>query len=253
MNFEKLRMQAANNTPVLIKGSASASVATYERISRTQEAIASTKDNRKFILATPFGKQPVNLDWLPGAAETYSISADPNDFVICDVPLVSVDIPNRNCQAFPYEEVSYFDPQQGQLVYKTFIGKPTFINHDNRDPKKAKGVNFDASLVWIPKYKIWKIRVLSGFDRTKDKDLAEAILKGKRPFFSMAALVSDFVCSVCGKTDTQINPCKHIRDMKGNIVDNSIVYQLCIGATYAENSNVDTAADPTAESDNILS
>ena len=111
-NFEALRIEAKKKTPTLIKGAVTTSVATYERLPKTQEVIASTKDNRKFVLATPFGKRAVDFSWLPAAAETYNISADPNDLVICDVPLVTVDVPNRNCQAFPYEEVSYFEKEQ---------------------------------------------------------------------------------------------------------------------------------------------
>ena len=102
---------------------------------------------------------------------------------------------------------------------------------------------------------MWKIVVLSGFDRTKDPALVQAILDKKRNSYSMGALVEHFVCSICGTIDEGPgrNRCKHMdMDNKGDIFEGKLAYQLCIGVNYIENSSVEDPADPTAKSPDIL-
>ena len=197
-----------------------------------------------------YAEQPLDISWLSSAAQTYNISDDPKDYVIDPVPLVTVDFPNRNLQAFPFEEVTFFDPILGRPVYSSFIGKPTHIDHENKDPLQAKGVNLDAALVFVPEYNVWKIIVLSAFDRTKDPYLTKKILSGERNTYSMGALVEYFVCSACGTIDEgeHGNKCKHmLKANKGKIgKDGVIYYQRCIGANFIENSNVGDPADITA-------
>jgi intein/homing endonuclease len=79
------------------------------------------------------------------------------------------------------------------FVYKTFIGKPTYINHDNKVPQKARGIHFDSSLQYIPEWDVWKVRVLTGWDRTKDPATANAILNNKKSGFSMGAYTDSFL------------------------------------------------------------
>lgn len=81
--------------------------------------------NRKLALAgESLLRSDIDVGWLPAAAETYAVSSDPRDYVLVDIPIVTVDVPNRNLQAFPYEEVSYFDPLYGRMVYQSFDRKP---------------------------------------------------------------------------------------------------------------------------------
>lgn len=213
------------------------------------------KDRKNLVVA---GESLINsnidVSWLDAASESYGISGDPRDYILVDIPIVTVDIPNRNLQAFPYEEVSYFDPLYGQMVYQTFNRKPCHIDHENKDPLKAKGVIFDSALEYVPAYNVWKIRILSGWDRTKDPWLAEQIVRKKRTGYSMGALVENFVCSACGKIDTNIRKCQCM--MKGGgpgyvMSDGTLVYQQCVGANFIENSSVDDPADITAETDAI--
>ncbi len=121
----------------------------------------------------------LDISWLPIAAEQYNISHDIRDYVINEIPIVAVDLPNRNMDAFPFDEVSSFNPEMGSLVYKTFIGKPTHKDHDNRDPRKARGVHFDAQLEKIGNTGLYKIVVLAGWDRTKDPETVRQIMNGK--------------------------------------------------------------------------
>lgn len=207
--------------------------------------------NHLVIAGESLNRSDIDVSWLSSAADSYDISADPRDYVLVDVPLVTVDIPNRNLQAFPYEEVSYFDPLYGQMVYQTFNRKPCHIDHDNKDPLRAKGVIFDSSMEFVPAYNVWKIRVLSGWDRTKDSWLAEQIVRKKRTGYSMGALVENFVCSICGQIDTNVRKCPDMRKGLGHVIKGKLVYQQCVGANFIENSSVDDPADITAETDAI--
>lgn len=262
-----IRTRISPNTKptVITSDTAAPALTTYEGF-RSQYS----KSNKTLIVGGGvLENSNIDISWLKAASDTYNVSDDPRDYVLVDVPIVTVDIPNRNMQAFPYEEVTYFDPMLGRMVYQTFSGKACHINHDNQDPLKAKGVHFDAALEYVPGYDIWKIRVLTGWDRTKDPHLVNAILSGKRPGFSMGAVCSAFVCSICGVIDTNINPCRHLATYQGggkgslwdsknnNRLTNNVAfgkaeetllaYQLCLGVNYFETSSVDDPADPTAD------
>jgi len=84
--------------------------------------------DKKRTVATVNGTT-IDYSWLKGASETYQISSDINDFVITEVPIVTIGYPNRNLHCFPFSEASYFDPRFGTFVYKTFVGKPAFADH----------------------------------------------------------------------------------------------------------------------------
>jgi len=245
-----------SNDPHVVLGEVVVAASTIEayknmyNYDKGQGVTASILEGKKTSASGAF-KRDIDVSWLAAAADTYHISADINDYVIVDIPSVTIDIPNRNLQAFPYEEVSYFDNMQGSLVYQTFIGRPTHIDHKNANPIEAKGVHFDSALQFVPGYNVWKIRTLAGFDRTKDAKLVDDILSGRRNGYSMGALVQNFVCSNCGKVETVKMPCRCMAMGKGSIVDGRLVYQLCAGVQYFEQSSVDDPADPTALSNSI--
>ena len=203
---------------------------------------------KKTVLAEPGFTKEVDVSWLPAASEVYKISPDIKDYIAVQIPIVTVDIPNRNLQAFPFEEISRFDHTLGKLVYQTFHAKPCHINHVNENPEEAKGVHADVNMDYVPKWDVWKINVLTLWDRTKDMDLVKSILAGKKPFYSMGAWVDVFVCSVCGNTE---DSCSHMAN-KGGIFNGTLAYQMCVGCNYFETSNVESPADPEAVSNMIL-
>lgn len=211
------------------------------------------KHKDKLVIAdqNTFGKELIDISWLEGAAEVYNLSKDPKDYVIADIPILTIDFPNRNSQAFPLEEVAYFDPLYGMFVYKTFVGKPTYINHDNKVPQKARGIHFDSSLQYVPEWDVWKVRVLTGWDRTKDPQTANAILNNKKSGFSMGSYVNSFLCSICGRLHSNSQPCSCIKMGRGSLVKGKICYQICIGACFFETSFVADPADISAEG-NVL-
>jgi hypothetical protein len=208
-----------------------------------------TSQSKLLIASTSPFKRDIDVSWLAAASESYQISPDIKDYIVVDVPIVSVDVPNRNLQSFDFSEVSYYDPLYGMPVYQTFKGKPSCADHQNKDPYKAKGVILDATMQYVPQYKVWKIRILQAFDRTKDTTLTGQILSGERRGYSMGALVSNFVCSVCGAIETQHAPCSHFKTGKGSIYNGRLVYQVCCGVVYIECSSVSEPADNSAESD----
>jgi hypothetical protein len=198
----------------------------------------------------PLG-HPLDVSWLKSASETYKISSDYRDYIVCEVPIVTANVPNRNMDAFSYKELTYYSPLYGCMTYQTFKGKPTHINHDNRDPTKAKGVIFDASLRKIGG--VYHVHVALGFDRTKDADLVQEIIASPVNGFSMGALVSYTTCSICGfKSNGRVYCDEHIGfkgSKKGSIFDNRIAFEYCNLCNYIETSRVGSPADINAVSE----
>lgn len=210
-------------------------------------------ERKRVISSTAPFKRDIDVSWLAAASESYKISPDINDYIVVDIPIVTSDFPNRNLQCFPFEELSFFDPLYGCQIYQTFKGKPACVDHDNKDPYKAKGVIIDATMQYIPNLNVWKVRILEAFDRTKDPTLVKQILSGERRGYSMGALVGNFVCSVCGAIETQYAPCAHFKAGKGSIFNGRLTYQACCQINFIECSSVTEPADPTAESDQVWS
>lgn len=201
---------------------------------------------------------PVNTDWLAAASETYHTSNDIADYVMVDLPAVTVcasGLPNKNYQAFTTDEVLTFDPMLGMQVYKTFIGKACHFEHDNKNPEKAKGVIFGSLLIPVPGYTfpVFKISILAGWDRTKDKDLVNAILSHERTGYSMGSIVKAFVCSITGQVVNQDQGGKYRRGQEVRAGDGSthLCYHLCTGSYFFEISSVAQPADVTAHGFNL--
>lgn len=251
----KVRKIKTNGKPTSVRGAISTADNTFE--GHRNSYTTGSGDKKQVILA---GKQnnseDIDISWLKAASDSYKISEDINDYVLVDIPIVTPEIPNRNMQSFPQAEVSYFDPILGRLIYRTFVGKPTHRDHVNENPLKAKGVHFDSSLEYVKKYDIWKIKVLCGFDRTKDADLVNTILTNKRrgipSGYSMGALVQSFLCSICGQVEQINKKCEHLNLGKGSIIDGYLVYQQCLNVNFIETSFVDDPADPTAISNEVF-
>jgi hypothetical protein len=212
------------------------------------EAQRKNGHTKHILKASHIPESQIDLSVLAAAAETYHISPNQEDYILVSLPIVTVGVPNRNLQAFPEEEVFYFDPTQGKLVYQTFVGKGLYIDHDNQDPTKSLGLIVDASMNHIPKYDLWKINIMTLWDRTKDEKIVADILNKQRTGYSMGATVAAFSCSICGWSDCVSNPCPH---EKGKIYNNKLAYHLCCGTTYFETSTVGEPADPTAVSEDV--
>lgn len=202
------------------------------------------KKNNQFVLAAEGyegGEKKsfleIDYSWLPLCADSYQISPDIRDYVFVSVPIISCNVPNRNLQSFPFLEVSSWDVNQGKPVYRTFIGKPTYTNHkQNTIPHLAKGVHFDAHMEYVPKYDIYKIIVLLGFDKKKDPGLCKAIVNNKGVTgYSMGAMVEQFLDSHTGKF-IGLNDPDYKRNRGAIDKEGRLRYLSCVGATFFETS-----------------
>lgn len=203
-------------------------------------------DARKALAKVSHSNKTLDYTWLKGAAQTYNLSDDIKDYVITEIPIVSVGLPNRNLHCFGINELTFFDPRFGTFVYKTFVGKPTYIDHDNKIPTEARGIHLDASLRKVPGWNVWKIYVLVGFDRTKDPVTARAIEKGTRRSYSMGCWVSYFISSITGQITNSNQVAKY---PKGSVHNGVLAYDECIGCEFFETSSLEGGpADVTAES-----
>jgi hypothetical protein len=196
----------------------------------------------------------VDVSWLPAASEAYNISADINDYIIAEVPIVEGDIPNRNMDSFMTSRLVEYLPKFGCQTFGTFRGKPVFYEHQHEDNLKAKGVILDAAMRNLNGR--WYVMILKAFDRTKDAKLAEDIRTGKRKGHSMSAWCAEMDCSVCGKRwDTSYpNACdcfKGPRNQrvagryvgKGQVVDGTLCYDAVANFHFFESSSVGDPAN----------
>lgn len=159
---------------------------------------------------------------------------------------------NENWDEFPAAEI--------EASYRTFIGKPVFVNHVNDNHRRARGVVIDAALhkdrnpdgtpdTWA--------EVLMEIDAVRFPKLAKAILKGEVDRTSMGCDVERSVCSACGnEARTPAEYCSHIPHLKGKRIFRAtaagkkvgeLVRETCYGLRFFENSVlVEPPADPTA-------
>jgi hypothetical protein len=216
---------------------------------------------RKHILSASAvdAKQVVDISWLPAAAEEFHISPDIKDYVIAEVPIVEGNVPNRNMHCFLTSRLAQFLPQYGMPAYRTFVGKPTFLEHDHDDITAAKGVIFDASLKCVNGR--WHVYIIKGFCRQKDPQLAEAVFSGKRKGHSMSSWASHFGCSICGHVwdtsyanacDCAKGPIKQRQPDQyrgfGQVYDgNKLCYAVVDGMYFIESSSVGDAANYAAQ------
>jgi 8-oxo-dGTP pyrophosphatase MutT (NUDIX family) len=160
---------------------------------------------------------------------------------------------NDNYDEFPAEEI--------KQAYRTFIGKPVFVNHVNDNHKRARGVIIDAALhedrLADGQPDTWA-EVLMEIDAVRFPKLANAILKGRIDRTSMGCDVAYSICSMCGnKASTPAEYCSHIPRLKGKKVlkrnaatgsqETHLIRETCYGLKFFENSVlVEEPADPTA-------
>ncbi len=162
-----------------------------------------------------------------------------------------------------------------QFGFATFIGKPNFIDHNNSDPSRARGVVVDSKLKVLPIEHTaasgdtyWgsesmdpehapptEVELLLEIDAKTFPTYAKAVRSGDLDGFSMGCDVERSKCSHCGHVAT--NPdeyCSHIV-MKGAHHDYKTAdgkrisrksYENCYGIHFFEISGVFDPADETA-------
>jgi hypothetical protein len=159
---------------------------------------------------------------------------------------------NDNFDEFPAAELA--------KSYASFKGKPVFVNHNNEDHKRARGVVIDAVLHkdanrdGSPDH--W-VEVLMEVDALRFPRLAAEILSGNIARTSMGCDVAYSICSACkNKATSPAEYCVHIPGLKGQRIyrrtasgshEGVLIRETCYGLKFFENSLlVEPPADPTA-------
>lgn len=153
---------------------------------------------------------------------------------------------NANYDGWPAEEL--------RKAYRTFVGRGVFVDHNNWDTDRSRGVILDSRL--------YEDRLASGHDDTWIEllievdsqafpKLARAILSGDIDAVSMGADVEYTVCSVCSNKAHDVREyCAHIPAMKGRTVQSEsgerLVFEDCYGVNFFEISFVFDPADESA-------
>jgi vacuolar-type H+-ATPase subunit E/Vma4 len=144
--------------------------------------------------------------------------------------------PNDNGDFFSHEELI--------KKYKTFIGKSCFVDHDNENVEKARGIILDA--VYNDKGKF--VELLKAVDKKAYPELARGIELGYITDTSMGCRCGHSLCSVCGnKAITEQDFCEHIANYKGSTYNGLPVFEDNRDIEFFEDSFVTTGADKFAK------
>lgn len=192
---------------------------------------------------------------LPFIAKELNISTNLDDYLVFTVPLLWSDLPNRNGVGFPLSELLRWVPGAGCQAYKTWVGKPMFIEHESDDHKTAIGVILDTSLTQVKGFgddKVWKVMGLCAIDKKKAGEYGADMDSGKLNSFSMGAYVGAYTCSYCG---SKIGRCDHIDPEDKSyigILNGRLVYRLVHDIEGYEYSSVRNPAYVVAVSDMVI-
>ena len=164
--------------------------------------------------------------------------------------------------------------------FKTFLGKPIFVDHNNSDPSRTRGVVVDAKLNVLSHREssldpYWsssdvdpehipatEIELLLEVDAKKFPKFAKAIKNGDIDGFSMGCNVRESKCNICNNVAKDASEfCSHIiskgaeHDYKtsdGKRISKKS-YENVYGIQYFEISGVFTPADETALTKEVIS
>lgn len=160
---------------------------------------------------------------------------------------------NQNYDGWPSDEL--------KKSYKTFIGKPVFVNHENHDPTKARGVVVAARYAenGMDKY----IEVVQEIDAGRFPKLAHEIKTGGLDSVSMGAEAGFTICSYCHNRATDLHDmCDHVKYHKGKTMrrfdrktgskEDVLVFESCHKISFFELSYVFEPADETAVASKVV-
>jgi hypothetical protein len=190
------------------------------------------------------GARKLNVRELLGrVAETYAVSARPEDYFFEAIRANTTNAPNENNDGFHQSELLRFDVRLGMPVYMTYAGKPHHLNHKTENPKAARGVVIDAHynadappLEFCPGCQVRTaeranrddtglhckkcgtivkdefVEALIGIDAKKDPLFADGVRKGQLKASSMGCNCLSTTCNVCGHVAfAKPEFCEHIR------------------------------------------
>jgi hypothetical protein len=163
-------------------------------------------------------------------------------FLYTQVRAISARV-NQNYDGWPSAEL--------KKSYRSFVGKPVFVNHQNEDPELARGRVVAARYVERGPDKY--IETVMEIDAKRFPKLAKEIISGGLDSVSMGVEAGFTICSVCDNKATDVwDMCKHIKFRKGEMMRNektgkkTLVYENCFKLGFFELSYVFDPADETA-------
>ena len=192
-------------------------------------------------------EQPIDLH--PVTFENFKPFTPEKGFLYTASRAISSRV-NANYDGWPVDQI--------KKSYKSFIGRPIYVEHNNSDPERARGVILDAI------YRETKLAsgiidasvyCLMEVDAVTFPKLARAIESGQLNAVSMGADVDGTECSACGKYASKPSEfCAHIPRLKGRNVTvykagkrvEALVYESCINPNFFELSFVFEPADESA-------
>ena len=173
-------------------------------------------------------------------------------YVLTQVRAISARV-NQNYDGWPSDEL--------KKSYRTFIGKPCFVNHENHDPTKARGVVVAARYAesGMDKY----IETVMEIDAGRFPKLAHEIKTGGLDSVSMGAEAGFTICSYCHNKATDLHDmCSHVRNHKGKTLsrldrktgkrEEVLVFESCHKISFFELSFVFEPADETAVASKVV-
>jgi len=138
----------------------------------------------------------------------------------------------------------FFSDEELRRCYKTFIGKAVFVDHDNENVEKARGIILDA--VYNPKGKF--VELLKAVDKKAYPELARAIEMSYVTSTSMGCRCEYSICSICHhKSRSEEDYCDHIKNYKAAMFNGLPVWEDNYGVEFVEDSFVTIGADPDAK------
>ena len=138
----------------------------------------------------------------------------------------------------------FFSHEELIKNYKTFIGKSVFVDHDNDNVEKARGIILDA--VYNPNGKI--VELLKAVDKKAFPELARGVEMGYITDTSMGCRCGYSICSICGNSSVSEDDfCDHILYYKGSTYNGLPVFEDNRDIEFFEDSFVTTGADKDAK------
>ena len=153
---------------------------------------------------------------------------------------VSNGIAVKNCN----RNGDYFPKAANEKYHHTFLNGHYFHNHQNKDPKQAKG-RVVAS-VYNPD--MHRVELIVGLDNNKCAEELSQLEKNGTYSVSMACTVPFDTCCICNnRAKTRRDYCGHALEKMGKILENGQqVYVINDDPTYFDISRVHKGADRVA-------
>ena len=166
-------------------------------------------------------------------------------FIYAQVRAITARI-NQNFDGWPSAEL--------KKSFRTFLGKPCFVNHQNFDPKAARGKVVAARYKEAGDDRY--IETVMEIDAMRFPKLAKEIKEGGMDSVSMGVEAGFTICSYCGnKAVDEPEFCDHVKFHKGEKLSRTsktgkkeevLVYEKCYKLGFFELSFVFDPADETA-------